>query len=158
MLWVRGIVFTILVPFMAGIEIPRGMLNGARPATGWWQAGWLLFGVGVLLYGWCLVLFLLSGGTPNIFFARHLGFLIGTEPGQVVRRGPYRFSRNPMYVAVLSVILAQACVYRSRAVMTYWLSAWCVFHLVVVLLEEPHLRRVRPDYEQYFRTVPRYLG
>ena len=34
-----------------------------------------------------------------------------------------------------------------------------VFRLVVVLLEEPHLARIRgPAYEEYRRRVPRWIG
>jgi protein-S-isoprenylcysteine O-methyltransferase Ste14 len=111
------------------------------------------------LYGWCLLLFLLAGGTPAIFFTRHFGFLIGREPGQLVRRGPYRYSRNPMYVAVLATIPGQSCLYRSSVVLGYRLSMCLLFHTVVVLIEEPHLRLARGEgYEEYLRSVPRWVG
>ncbi len=159
MLWLRGAIFTILAPVMVAVLVPRWLLHGAAPPPGLWRVGWLLFGAGALLYFWCLARFPLAGGTPAVFFTRGLKFLIGEEPAKVVRRGPYRFSRNPMYVAVVGAILGQALAYRSGALLLYAAAASLVFHLTVVFLEEPHLRKARgPDYEQYFRSTPRWLG
>jgi hypothetical protein len=53
------------------------MYAGSSAQGGLWNAGWLLVGLGAIIYGWCLFSFLISGGTPAIFFTRHLGFLIG---------------------------------------------------------------------------------
>jgi protein-S-isoprenylcysteine O-methyltransferase Ste14 len=141
-LWFRAAIFTMLVPVVVG-----------------WYAPWrILVAAGALLYLWCLLMFLLAGGTPAVFFTRPLRFLIGSEPGEIVRRGPYRFSRNPMYVAVVAAILGQAVVYRSAAVLQYGIAVAIVFHLVVVLIEEPHLRSVRgEDYKRYCKTVRRWL-
>jgi len=146
------------VPGVVGWYVPQRIVNGPSPASAPWPAGWVLVGAGVLLYLWCLLMFLLSGGTPAVFFTRPLHFLIGSEPGEVVRRGPYCFSRNPMYIAVIAAILGQAAVYRSAAVLRYAIAAAVTFHLVVVLLEEPHLRAVRgAEYEKYAQSVRRWL-
>jgi protein-S-isoprenylcysteine O-methyltransferase Ste14 len=155
----RGCVFTLLVPFVAGLWIPWSLIGARPPAGGWWRTGWLPLGVGIALYAWCLVLFLLSGGTPAIFFTRHLGFLIGREPSQLVRGGPYRFSRNPMYIAVAAVVFGEALRYRSARALAYGCAVLLFFHLVIVFLEEPHLRKARgPGYEAYLRATPRWLG
>jgi protein-S-isoprenylcysteine O-methyltransferase Ste14 len=157
-LWLRAAIFTILVPAVVGWYVPHQIVADVSPAPGLWRAGWLLSIAGILLYFWCLVMFLLSGGTPAVFFTTPLRFLIGSEPGEVVRRGPYRFSRNPMYVAVVACILGQAAVYRSASLLRYGIAVAVVFHLVVVLIEEPHLRTVRgPEYENYLRTTRRWL-
>lgn len=158
MLWLRGLAFTILVPFVVGCVVPQSM-RASGMAAGIWRLGYLLAAAGTLLYLWCLVCFLMSGGTPAIFFTRHLGFLLREEPPDVVRTGPYRFSRNPMYVAVVTAIFGQAALYRSRQILIYGIAAAIVFELVVVALEEPHLRKTRgPGYEQYLHTVPRWFG
>jgi protein-S-isoprenylcysteine O-methyltransferase Ste14 len=159
MLWLRGFLFTVLVPYVVGYVVPQSLRNAAGAAPGIWQLGYFLVAAGTLLYLWCLVCFLLAGGTPAIFFTRHLGFLLGEEPPDVVRSGPYRFSRNPMYVAVVSAIFGQAMLYRSGRILNYGIAAALVFELVVVVLEEPHLRKTRgPGYEQYLQTVPRWVG
>lgn len=157
MLWLRGLVFTALVPFVVGYLAPQ-RLRGASLATGLWQLGYVLFAAGAALYLWCLISFLVAGGTPAVFFTRSLSFLIGKEPPDVVVTGAYRYSRNPMYLAVLAAIFGQALVYRSWSVFLYGSAAALVFHLVVVLLEEPHLTRARAGYEEYRRAVPRWIG
>jgi len=115
--------------------------------------------IGAVLYGMCLLRFLLSGGTPAIFFTRHLKFLIGEEPTKLVHEGVYRFSRNPMYLSVLLVVFGQAIFFRSSEIAFYGISLFVIFHLVVVSIEEPHLRRERgAAYEEYVQRVPRWLG
>jgi protein-S-isoprenylcysteine O-methyltransferase Ste14 len=158
MLLLRALIFTILVPTGVGWYVPQQIAAGRFPAPGLWQAGWALIAAGIALYFWCLLMFLFAGGTPAVFFTRPLRFLIGAEPEEVVQRGPYRFSRNPMYVAVVATIFGQALVYRSAAVLRYGLAVALVFHLVVVVIEEPHLRVARGvEYERYRRSVRRWL-
>ena len=78
--------------------------------------------------------------------------------GRLVQTGLYRVSRNPMYVSVLLAIFGQAIRFGSRQVAVYGLLVWLGFHIVVVLLEEPHLSEERgPSYDEYRRRVPRWL-
>lgn len=158
MLWLRGLIFTVLVPGVVAFFLPQRLRTAPAPG-GWWSLGWILFALGALIYLRCLLDFLLAGGTPSIFFTRPIRTLIGEEPRQLVRNGLYRFSRNPMYLGVLLAIAGQAAVYRSLRIALYFLIAALFFHGVVVFLEEPHLARVRgPAYNDYRRRVPRWLG
>ena len=158
MLWLRGIVFTVPVPLAVAVFIPRSLHPGV-PRSGGWQAGWLLVLLGVAIYGLCLLRFLSAGGTPAIFFTRALRHLIGEEPKRLVSQGLYRVSRNPMYVAVVLAIFGQAIVFASVYWAVYGLFIFLFFHLVVVLVEEPHLRAPRGSkYEAYCRRVPRWLS
>lgn len=159
MLWIRGLIFTLLVPCVVGGYVPYRIHGDSGARGGLWSAGWLFVGLGAVIYGLCLFTFLMSGGTPAVFFTRHLGFLIGEEPPKLVRRGMYRISRNPMYVGVLIAVFGQALIFASEAVALYGVALWLCFHLVVVLIEEPHLSKVRgPSYDEYRRQVPRWLG
>jgi len=158
MLWLRGLIFTILGPGVVAFYVPQTLRRGPVPG-GWWSLGWILFALGALIYLRCLLDFLRAGGTPSIFFARPVRALMGEEPQQVVRSGLYRYTRNPMYLGVLTAIAGQAIVYRSRGIAVYLAIAMVFFHCVVVFLEEPHLARVRdPAYAEYRRRVPRWLG
>jgi protein-S-isoprenylcysteine O-methyltransferase Ste14 len=76
----------------------------------------------------------------------------------VVRGGAYRFVRNPMYVANLTVLIGEGLAFGS-----WWVMAWAalmlvVFHLFVVGYEEPHLHETfGDDYEGYRRSTGRWL-
>ncbi len=158
LLWLQGLIFTVLVPSVVAFYIPQTLRRGPEPG-GWWSLGWIAFAVGAAIYLRCLVDFLGAGGTPAIFFTRHVRAVLGEEPRQVVQAGLYRYSRNPMYLGVFTAIAGQACVYRSRPITVYLLITVAFFHCVVVFLEEPHLARARgPAYDDYRRRVPRWLG
>lgn len=162
MLWLRGLLFTILVPCVVGGYLP--WLFAGKPGLsgmhgGWWQLGWFLLTPGAIAYLACLIEFLRSGGTPMIFFARSLRFVLGEEPAKVVQNGFYRITRNPMYLGVLAVVFGQALLFASRRAAVYGAGLAVIFHLVVVFLEEPHLREVRGEsYAEYCKQVPRWLG
>ncbi len=147
MLWLRGLVFTALVPAVVAYFLPR-WLGFHAPV---WLAGWLLIIPGILIYALCLIRFLAAGGTPAIFFTRPLRFLIGETPAALVSEGLYRYSRNPMYLGVLLTIFGQGLI-------IYGLIVWLCFHAVVVLLEEPQLRKQNGEpYDEYRRRVPRWF-
>jgi protein-S-isoprenylcysteine O-methyltransferase Ste14 len=66
--------------------------------------------------------------------------------------------RNPGYVSVVTLLVGQALVLGSTAVLGYAVVVAIAFHLVVVLYEEPTLRRrYGADYETYCRAVPRWV-
>lgn len=159
MLWWRGLIFTVLVPGVVGAVLPLSLCSGLPPRAGVWQAGWAAIAAGAVIYLWCLLRFLAAGGTPAIFFTRPLRFLIGEEPAGLVHGGPYRFSRNPMYLGVVLAVFGQAALFASLRVAMYGAGVWLIFHIVVVLIEEPHLRATQgAPYESYCRSVPRWLG
>lgn len=119
----------------------------------------MVLAAALVLYFLCVLEFLLAGGTPALFFTRAIRFLYGEEPRTVVRNGLYRYSRNPMYISMVAVMAAEAVIYRSMNIAIYAALAAIFFYFVVVFLEEPHLDRVRgPDYQEYRRRVPRWLG
>jgi protein-S-isoprenylcysteine O-methyltransferase Ste14 len=159
LLWIRGLLFTLIAPGIVGAVIPYLIYKSNRPQGAWWNYGWILIVAGAAIYLWCLLRFLSSGGTPAIFFTRPLRFLIGEEPNQLIRQGPYLVSRNPMYLGVLLAVAGQAMLFASIRLVVYCAGLWLFFQIVIVGLEEPHLRRERgPAYEQYHREVPRWFG
>jgi protein-S-isoprenylcysteine O-methyltransferase Ste14 len=153
----QGIAFTILVPGTASWWMPHWILHVDWKVR--YPIGWALIAIGGAFYLICASQFLLRGdGTPNIHFARAFGFLIGREPRFLVSSSLYRYSRNPMYVGVLTTVLGEAILLGSRAFVVYSL-AWCAwFQIVVLFIEEPHLRRTRGDsYLEYCRRTPRWF-
>lgn len=72
--------------------------------------------------------------------------------------GQYRYVRNPMYVAVLSIILGQAMLFASLAVLAYGVVIFAAVHTFVVAYEEPTLRATYGEsYDAYAAHVPRWL-
>jgi protein-S-isoprenylcysteine O-methyltransferase Ste14 len=70
----------------------------------------------------------------------------------------FRYVRNPMYVAVLSLILGQALVFGSVRVFAYGFAVWAAFYLFVLVYEEPTLRKTYgAEYEQFCANVPRWI-
>jgi protein-S-isoprenylcysteine O-methyltransferase Ste14 len=157
-LWIRTIVFIVLVPLTVTFWLPFGILgfdNAVRH-----PAGWIVIALGAALCLWCMTLFVLRGeGTPNISFARRLAFLVGREPKWLVSSGIYQYSRNPMYLGVLTVLFGEALLCGSLPLLGYSFGVWLFFHLIVLFVEEPFLRRTKGEgYLRYCRETPRWLG
>ena len=79
-------------------------------------------------------------------------------PSRLVVKGFYRYVRNPMYIAVVSIILGQALFFGNRSLLFYGLGAWLVTHLFVLLYEEPALRKTfGAQYKAFCAHVPRWI-
>ncbi len=77
---------------------------------------------------------------------------------KLVVGGLYGHVRNPMYLAVLSVIAGQALIFASWPLALYCVAAAAAMVAFVRFHEEPTLaRRYGADYETYRRTVPGWL-
>jgi len=150
MLLIKNILFTLIVPGTVGVYLPLMFARGRHPAGGAALAGTLvLFAIGGAIYTWCVYDFATFGrGTPAPIDA----------PTRLVRRGLYCYTRNPMYVGVLTVILGWALLYRSSAVAIYALVVATCFHSFVVFFEERVLGvRFGAEYQRYCAEVPRWL-
>lgn len=78
-------------------------------------------------------------------------------PTRLVVAGLYRYVRNPMYVAVLMIVTGQALWLGRFILLAYAAALWAVFHLFVVMYEEPTLRRTfGPSYDDYRAAVRRW--
>src|SRR5205823_8617124 len=104
MLWIRGLIFTALMPLVIDAWIPSIVDPFRRIQHGAWNAGWALVAAGAATYLVCLVRFLASGRTPAIFFTRAVRALIVEEPHTLVQGWLYRVTRNPMYVGVVTAV------------------------------------------------------
>jgi protein-S-isoprenylcysteine O-methyltransferase Ste14 len=151
LLTLKNLLFTLVVPGTVGVYVPLILSRGRTAASGLvFALAILLFAFGVSIYGWCVFDFASFGrGTPAPIDA----------PKKLVRRGLYRYSRNPMYVGVLTVIYGWAVLYRSPTVAAYGIAVALCFYSFVVFFEEPILRkRFGGEYEQYCAEVPRWLA
>ena len=147
--------FTVLVPGTVaglvplGLLLPAGALREGRPLSPL-QCAAATVGVAALgLMLWCAVDFAIKGrGTPAPI----------DPPKELVVRGAYRWTRNPMYVGVVGLVLSEAVFFRSLPIAMYAACLWVGFHAFVVLYEEPALTRKFGDtYTRYREDVPRWL-
>jgi len=77
---------------------------------------------------------------------------------RLVVGGVYRYVRNPMYVAVLSIILGQALLFGAVPVAVYAVAVAAAVISFVRFYEEPVLaNRYGAEYEAYRRAVPGWL-
>jgi protein-S-isoprenylcysteine O-methyltransferase Ste14 len=78
-------------------------------------------------------------------------------PRHLVVSGLYRYVRNPMYVAVASLIFGQGLLFGSMRVLQYGVAVALGFHLFVLLYEESALRsKFGSEYENYCVHVRRW--
>jgi protein-S-isoprenylcysteine O-methyltransferase Ste14 len=87
------------------------------------------------------------------------GTLVPVMPTEhLVMTGLYRYVRNPMYVGVVSLIVGQGLLLGSTGTLLYAVVVALAFHLLVLLYEEPTMRRTYgAEYEAYCRRVRRWL-
>jgi len=72
--------------------------------------------------------------------------------------GLYRYVRNPIYVALVAVILGQAALFGDQRLLAYGVLVWLAFHAFVVGYEEPVLvSTFGTEYEDFRANVPRWI-
>ena len=90
------------------------------------------------------------------FGALGLNSTIGNE-GNLIKQGPYRFSRNPQYVGFMFALTGWGLMTNSIFTLIVSMLAWIPL-LIVPVVEEPWLlTKFGTEYKEYMQTVPRYL-
>jgi protein-S-isoprenylcysteine O-methyltransferase Ste14 len=141
-------VFLVLVPGAVAGLLPWLMTRWST--HDWWLPvcvlGGLMTGAGLAVLLWSFARFVVEGiGTPAP--------IAPTE--RLVVAGPYRYVRNPMYLAVAALIFGQALLLGQAELLLY-AAVFCVTVAAFVHgYEEGALsRRFGPEYEAYRRAVP----
>jgi protein-S-isoprenylcysteine O-methyltransferase Ste14 len=126
----------------------RFPIDGAGASVAQIVLGVVATGIGVALFTWGL----------TTFARQRTGIMLQQDATHVVDSGPYRFSRNPMYVAFTVGYFGIALL---------WNAAWPIVLLPVVLIvltlgvivrEERYMRaQFGPSYDAYCARVPRWL-
>ena len=76
----------------------------------------------------------------------------------VVRRGAYRYTRNPMYLGMVGFLAALAPVFSMDWALIAAAILWAVIHWGVVLREETYLtRKFGAEYRTYLTETRRWL-
>jgi protein-S-isoprenylcysteine O-methyltransferase Ste14 len=154
MLLLRSIFFTFLLPGTVTLLIPYWILSSSRDNVFRNQSTFSYLGFALILIGAIGLLCCIWE-----FFSIGDGTLAPVDPPKhLVIRGLYRYVRNPMYVAVLMILLGEAIFFASSSILIEAGVFFVMTHLFVVLYEEPVLQaKFGEPYERYLRTVGRWI-
>ena len=79
-------------------------------------------------------------------------------PAKLVVTGFYSRVRNPIYVALLTILLGESLLFGDERVAVWGVLFWLFTFAIVVLQEEPSLRQQFGDeYRTYCENVPRWV-
>ena len=149
-LFLKAALFTAVVPGTVAGLVPL-LLKGDRAVASGVTLGLAvcLFALGIGLYLRCVWDFAVSGGgTPAPIDA----------PKRLVTNGVYRYSRNPIYEAVLIAIAGWASLFEAPILVAYGVVLFVVYSIFVRRYEEPHLARAFGDeYAAYAAATGRWL-
>lgn len=152
-LWVKVVAFTVVVPGTVIVLVPYLILGDpsleSLDELGISLLGLLPIVLGAALYLRCAYDFaVLGGGTPAPI----------EPPARLVKGGPYRYSRNPMYVGILSILAGEVLLYREVSLLSYLLAVAVSFQIFIVAYEERALQRQFGEaYRSYRDAVPRWI-
>lgn len=149
------VLHTVLLPGSLVVALPYWLLQESSDAGPLavspvqFLIGALLMMSGATVLALCFRDFVVSGkGTPNPLH----------PPRVLVSERLYRYIRNPIYVAVVTILLGEALAFGAPVLIGYAALVWLVLQGFVVFYEEPTLRRgFGAPYEAYCRAVPRWI-
>lgn len=108
--------------------------------------------------------FLTAGGiwlaaTARRLFEREGTNVIPTQPAlKIVTSGPYRFTRNPMYLGMILVLLGISLILSLEWGVILTPVLWLTLDRLIVVREEAYLRRkFGPTYEALLTRTRRWL-
>ena len=149
-MFIRALMAFLILPCVVAGLIPM-LLAYLDPwrGHGFHFSGISVMGLGLLVLLWCVRDFYVSGR----------GTLAPWDPPKhIVIVGLYRFSRNPMYIGVLTLIGGWVLHAGSPLLVCYLLLSAIVFHLRVIRYEEPWLSKTFGiEWTSYCAITPRWL-
>lgn len=154
--WAIPIVWTAIVLLI--MVLAPWAVSRIGPRYGWNpdgagninNLGLLAVAAGLGMYAWSLV---------HHFRSYHTSVDLGFTPPMLVIAGPYRVSRNPMYVAGLFTWLGWTIFFGSPAVLVALALLWLAFSIRVIPYEERQLEELfGQDYMIYKSSVRRWFG
>jgi protein-S-isoprenylcysteine O-methyltransferase Ste14 len=137
---VLGLGLDRLWPIHLGLDIPAPVRH--------WGGGLLVAGAVLGLGLWPVVMFRRSGQSE----------LPWTPTPSIVERGPYRFTRNPMYLHMVLVCVGVAVILSNVWILALTpLCAWALQHFAIRPEEEYLERKFGAGYLEYRHRVRRWL-
>ena len=114
----------------------------------YWLGGAILAGAILLLGGWSVLLMRRSGQSENPW----------KPTTQIIERGPYSFTRNPMYLQMVVACVGVAVILGNVWILLLaFVCAWAL-QVLAILPEEEYLeRKFGEPYLAYKKRVRRWL-
>jgi protein-S-isoprenylcysteine O-methyltransferase Ste14 len=148
-MFARALLAFLALPGVAAYFVPVVWLVASSHTTLVQPLGLVPLVVGTVALLWCVHDFYVSGKGTVAPWA---------PPAHLVVVGLYRYTRNPMYVAVVLILLGWAVSFGSPGLFVYTVIVAIAFHLRVVLGEEPWLNRAHgAKWQEYSSRVPRWF-
>ena len=155
--WLQALallVFHGVLPFLLSRQAARHGWSDGAPSL-WNLPGLLAVASGAALIVWCIV-------RHDAEAPRH-GWRFEKTPFEPARYlivdGPYRYTRNPIYLSHLAIWSGWALFYGSIPILLGVLSIWALLAFVVMPYEERGLAQsLGEPYREYTRQVSRWLG
>lgn len=149
---VAGPLVHVVIPWAISLLALRHGWIAGHPAK-WNWLGLIPVAAGTSVIAWCASLHVRE--IPH-------GFALETTPEYLLFKGPYKYSRNPIYLAILPIWFGWVIFYGSAsvgAVLVGLLVAWLPLGTLIVGREERNLEaRFGESYVAYKKTVPRWIG
>lgn len=153
-LFLRNLLFTILQPGVVCIGIPWLILDKVQELILKVPCYILIVAIGLMLIGaWFLCY------SIYLFATIGHGTLSPLDPTKnLVIHGLYKYSRNPMYVGVMLILLGECLLFQNQHLLNYSLAVFILFNLFIIFVEEPRLHRDFGEaYATYCKLVRRWL-
>jgi protein-S-isoprenylcysteine O-methyltransferase Ste14 len=148
-------VFLIFIPLGHGV-LPWA-LSTLMPRYGWVGGSpgfWNRLGLMVVALAAAVLIWILALAIPRTPERVELGL----TPPYLMMHGPYRFTRNPMYVAELGLWLGWTIFFGSLGVLIGLLVLWLVVTFIILPREERGLEKAfGQTYLEFKSRVPRWF-
>lgn len=148
-MFVRTLFAFLALPGVVAFAVPVAWLVASAHTSLVQPLGLLPLVAGAVALLWCVRDFYVSGkGTLAPW----------SPPVHLVVVGLYRYTRNPMYVAVTLILIGWSASFGSTGLLGYNIIVAIGFNLRVVLNEEPWLTRTHGAWwQEYASRVPRWF-
>ena len=144
--------FLYVAGFLGGLALERWGWR-MRLTAGEWRGALLMSGWLAVLAGLCL-----TGWGFRAFFGARTAIMPIRPARILVRSGPYRYSRNPMYVGLSAAYLGLALLFNVVWPIVLFPLVLVALHLLVIRREERYLAvAFGEQYALYQRHVRRWL-
>jgi len=137
-----------LFGFLIGLALDTAWPAAFLPATTQYVAGAITIALGLALFAAAVAAFIRARTSP-----------VHERPTtSIITTGVFRYSRNPIYVAMTLVLIGLGLAIDSAWIIAMAMPAVLVIHWFVIRKEEAYLvGKFGDEYERYQQTVRRWL-